>query len=152
MFEKSKARRAEREAAATAAAAEAAARQEQYVLDLYDWTISYARSIANGGFTDAHSSLALKKGERAIYSLDGVGLVESRKGPGHWQGRSQGVSVRVPGTKSMRYRVGQTKGTFVSGEEKPTRIGSGFVTVTTTRAEVAERLRFHDLRHTAAAR
>jgi len=134
MFERFKARRAERAAAATTRAAEATARQTQHVMDLYDWTISRARSIADGTFTDAESRLALKKGERAIYCLDGVGLVESRKGPGHWQGRSQGISVRVPGTKSMRYRVGQTHGTFVTGEEKPTVIDSGSVTVTTTRA------------------
>lgn len=134
MFERFKARRAERAAAAAARAAEATGRQEKHVLDLYDWTISRARSIADGSFADAESRLALKKGERAIYCLDGVGLVESRKGPGHWQGRSQGVSVHVPGTKSMRYRVGQTKGTFVIGEEKPTVVDTGSVTVTTTRA------------------
>jgi len=34
----------------------------------------------------------------------------------------------------MRYRVGQTKGTVVAGEEKPTVIDSGSVSVTTTRA------------------
>jgi len=134
MFEGLKARRAERAAAAAARTAAATAQQEHHVLDLYDWTISRARSIADGTFTDAESRLALKRGERAIYSLDGVGLVESRKGPGHWQGRSQGVSVHVPGTKSMRYRVGQTHGTFVAGDEKPTVIDSGSVTVTTTRA------------------
>jgi len=134
MFEKAKARRAQREAAAAAQAAEVAAQQRQHVLDLYDWTIARARSIADGTFADADSQLVLKKGERAIYCLEDVGLVESRKGPGHWQGRSQGVSVHVPGTKSMRYRVGQTSGTFVTGEEKPTVIDSGSITVTTSRA------------------
>jgi len=134
MFEGFKARRAEREAAAHAHAAEATAQQSQYVVDLYDWTISRARSIADGTFADANSRVALKKGERAIYSLDNVGLVESRRGASHWQGRSQGVSVHIPGTKSMRYRVGQTKGTVVAGEEKPTVIDSGSVSVTTTRA------------------
>jgi hypothetical protein len=44
VFEKSKARRAEREAAAAAQAEEAAALQRQHVLDLYDWTIARARS------------------------------------------------------------------------------------------------------------
>jgi hypothetical protein len=134
VFEKSKARRAEREAETAARAASLAAQQRQHVLDLYDWTVARARSIADGTFADADSRLALKKSERVIYGLDGVGLVESRKGPGHWQGRSQGVSVHVPGTKSMRYKVGQTKGTFVAGDEKPTVIDSGSVTVTTMRA------------------
>ena len=134
MFEKAKARRAERAAASAAQRAAAAEQQHQHVLDLYDWSIVRARSIADGTFVDVASPIALKRGERAIHSLDRVGLVESRRGPGHWQGRSQGISVRVPGTKSMRYRVGQTKGTFVTGEEHPTVIDHGSVTVTTTRA------------------
>src|SRR5262245_39077791 len=134
MFEKAKARKAERAAAEATAAAERDALQREHVLNLYDWTIARARSIADGTFVDAESPVVLKKGERAIYALSGVGLVDSRRGPGHWQGRSQGVSVRVPGTKSMRYRVGATKGTFMQGEERPTVVDSGTVTVTTARA------------------
>jgi hypothetical protein len=134
MFEKWKARNAEREAVAAQRATDRKRADDQHVLDLYDWSISRAKSIADGSFSDAGSRVALKKGERAIYNLDGVGLVESRKGPGHWQGRNQGISVHVPGTRSMRYRVGATKGTYVQGEEKPTLIDSGTVTVTTTRA------------------
>jgi len=91
-------------------------------------------SIAHGTAADADSSVALKVNERAVYSVDDVGLVESRRGPGKWQGGTQGVSVHVPGTKSMRYRVGSTRGTYVSGEEKPTIIDRGSFTVTTTRA------------------
>ena len=134
MFEKWKARRAQREADAAARTAQIAAQADQHALDLYDWSITQARSIADGTFTDAETRLVLHKGERAIYSLDDVGLVESRRGPGHWQGASQGISVRVPGTKSMRYRVGQTKGTLVAGEEAPTVIDQGAITVTTIRA------------------
>ena len=102
--------------------------------DIYEWALDRTRSITDGSFGDAATTVALHRGERAVYSLDGVGLVESRKGPGHWQGGSQGVSVRVPGTKSMRYRVGQTRGTYVAGAEKPTVIDHGTFTVTTTRA------------------
>jgi hypothetical protein len=134
VFEKLKARKAERAAEAAAQRAEAERAQGQHVLDLYDWSISRAKSIADGSFVDVDSGVVLKKGERAIYTLDGVGLVESRRGPGHWQGRSQGVSVRVPGTKSMRYRVGANQGTYVQGDEKPTLIDTGTVTVTTARA------------------
>jgi hypothetical protein len=134
LFEKFRERRAERAAAVAARAAETERAQQQHVLDLYDWSIARARSIADGTFADATSRVVLKQGERAIFTLDGVGLVESRRGPGHWQGGSQGVSVRVPGTKSMRYRVGTTKGTYVQGDEKPTSIDSGALTVTTTRA------------------
>jgi len=78
--------------------------------------------------------IALKRGERAFLTVAGAILIETRRGPGHWNGASQGVSVRVPGTKSMRYRVGASKGTFVPGDESPTPIDQGSFTITTTRA------------------
>jgi hypothetical protein len=78
--------------------------------------------------------VVLQRGERMFTSMNGAALVEPRRGPGHWEGRSQGVSVHVPGTKSMRYRVGASKGTFVQGVESPTAIDSGVFTLTTTRA------------------
>ena len=75
-------------------------------------------------------------GERGpvLGTAQGVGLVETRRQSGHYQGSSRGVSVRVPGTRSMRYRVGATRGTFVAGAETPTNIDTGSFTVTSTRA------------------
>jgi hypothetical protein len=61
-------------------------------------------------------------------------LIETRRGAGRWQGASQGVSVRVPGTKSMRYRVGQSRGTFVPSDESPTQIDIGTFALTNQRA------------------
>jgi len=61
-----------------------------------------------------------------------VGLVESRRGKGHYQGGSSGFSFRV--AKGVNYRIGATKGTFVQGEEKLTPIDSGNLVVTTQRA------------------
>jgi hypothetical protein len=134
MFEKIKARRAA-EAAARAERGRAESEQQlEQQRQIYQWSIARVRSIADGSFADAPTSMALKRGERSIYAHDEVGLVESRKGPGHWHGASQGVSIRVPGTKSMRYRVGQTRGSYISGEERPTVIDHGSVVVTTTRA------------------
>ena len=134
MFEKRKARRAAEAAAkAEQARAEQAAEHERE-RGVYAWALDRTRSIAEGTFADATTTIALHRGERAVYALDDVGLVESRRGPGHWQGGSQGVSVRVPGTKSMRYRVGQTRGTYVAGADKPTVIDRGTFTITTTRA------------------
>src|SRR3954454_8948869 len=78
--------------------------------------------------------VSLHKGERFLSSVNGAILIETRRGAGHWQGASQGVSVRVPGTKSMRYRVGQTKGTFVPGDESPTEIDVGTFALTDQRA------------------
>jgi len=81
--------------------------------------------------------IILKTGERMLATISGATLVEPRRGPGHWDGRSQGVSVHVPGTRSMRYRIGASHGTFVQGVEKPTGIDTGTFTLTTTRAVFA---------------
>src|SRR5262249_22589818 len=78
--------------------------------------------------------LHAKAGERLFLSAEGAFLIEPRRGPGHYEGASQGVSVHVPGTKSMRYRVGATRGTFVQGEEKPTPIDQGTFVITDQRA------------------
>lgn len=78
--------------------------------------------------------LQLKTGERPFFVVHGAALIEPRRGAGHWEGRSSGLSVRVPGTKSVRYRVGATKGTYASGEERPTAIDTGTTTITNQRA------------------
>jgi hypothetical protein len=75
-----------------------------------------------------------KRDERVYLCLDGAALIEPRREAGHWEGRSQGVSVRVPGTKSMRYRVGASHGTYVQGVERPTPIDSGQFVITDQRA------------------
>ena len=81
--------------------------------------------------------VVLKRGERMYCSVGGAALGEMRSGGGQWQGGSQGVSVRIPGTKSMRYRVGQTKGAYVKNPEQLTAIDSGVFTVTNQRAVFA---------------
>lgn len=73
----------------------------------------------------------LKSGEFAYLVLNGVGMVEPRRGPSKWVGGSQGVSFKV--SKNMRYRVGQTRGHVVQGEEKPTVIDIGVGVVTNKR-------------------
>jgi len=78
--------------------------------------------------------ITLHKGERFFSAVTGAILIETRRGAGHWQGANQGVSVRVPGTASMRYRIGQTKGSFVPGDESPTPIDEGTFALTNQRA------------------
>ena len=78
--------------------------------------------------------IILKAGERMLASVSGATLIEPRKGPGHWEGRSHGVSVHVPGTRSMRYRLGASHGTFVQGVEHPAVVDVGTFTLTTARA------------------
>jgi Protein of unknown function (DUF2510) len=77
-------------------------------------------------------ALQLKHGELVVVQVEPVGLVESRRGPGHYQGGSSGFSFRV--AKGINYRIGATKGSFVQGEERLEPIDSGTLVVTTTRA------------------
>jgi hypothetical protein len=79
------------------------------------------------------SPVALKPGERIYFVLKGAALIEPRSAGGHWEGRTQGVSFRVPGTKSMRYRVGANKGHYVRDGERPTPIDEGTAVVTDKR-------------------
>src|ERR1700682_5764264 len=75
--------------------------------------------------------LALKKGESAFQVLEGSALIEPRRLPGHWEGRSQGFSFKV--AKGVRYRVGTSKGHYVQGDEVPTPIDTGTLTITDQR-------------------
>jgi hypothetical protein len=51
--------------------------------------------------------------------------------PGHWQGGYSGFSFRI--AKGVRYHVGGTRGSYAQGEEVPTPIDTGTVTVTDQR-------------------
>ena len=78
-------------------------------------------------------NIVVKAGESIYCHVTDAVLVEPKKGPGQWNGRSQGLSMPIPGTR-LRYRVGASKGTFEQGEEKPTPFDTGTFTVTSTRA------------------
>src|SRR5579859_6504495 len=88
--------------------------------------------VAEGEGGVADPPIALKKGERGLLVVNGAGLFESRRGPGQFVGRSQGVSIPL-GHSGVRYRVGQSRGHYVQGTEEPTVIDSGTVVVTNQR-------------------
>src|ERR1700682_1731780 len=75
--------------------------------------------------------IALKKDESAFQVLEGSALIEPRRLPGHWEGRSKGVSFKV--AKGVRYRVGTSKGHYIQGDEVPTPIDTGTLTITNQR-------------------
>jgi hypothetical protein len=81
------------------------------------------------------SGLLLKTGEAEFARITGVGLLEDRRGPGSWQGHSSGVSIPVGtlGGRSVRYRVGATRGHYVQGTPHPTAIDTGTVFITNQR-------------------
>ena len=76
-------------------------------------------------------SLQLKRDETVFGLLRGCALIEPRRGPGHYQGGYQGFSFKI--AKGVRYHVGGSRGTFVQGEERPTPIDNGTVTITSQR-------------------
>lgn len=81
------------------------------------------------------TEIMLKPGELRIARVMDAQLIEPRRGRGHWQGRSSGVSVPVGslGGRSVRYRVGGTRGTYVQGEPLDTAIDTGTVHITNQR-------------------
>ncbi|MGA8922075.1 MAG: hypothetical protein WB682_02940, partial [Candidatus Dormiibacterota bacterium] len=70
-----------------------------------------------------------------FYKVTGAALVEERRGPTQWRGGSHGVSFPIGsiGGRSIRYRVGATRGHIVQGTPSPTAIDSGTIFVTNQR-------------------
>ena len=90
-------------------------------------------SLAQGqDSTDPDWPLMLRPGERLFSTLTGGGLFEPRREPGHWSGRSAGVSVPT-GVAGIRVRVGKSAGTFAEGAETPTVIDTGNTSITSER-------------------
>jgi hypothetical protein len=120
--------------AAEKAAREAAASAARVALlqDLLDQARTF-QGVTGDEAAEA-SPVPLKRDERLLLCVQGAALIEPRKRAGHWEGRSQGVSVPVPGLRGVRYRVGASRGTYVQGEEVPTPVDIGSFTVTTARA------------------
>ncbi len=125
MFQKH--REKKEQAAHEAAVADWAARRSA-AAELLDYVQTYRG--------EPTSDLVLKKGEALFAKIDQVSLVEDRRGPGQWQGRSQGVSIPVGsiGGHSIRYHVGGSRGHYVSGTPIPTAIDTGTLFVTNRRA------------------
>jgi hypothetical protein len=83
------------------------------------------------GFTntqDPSLALPLHGDERALLVVHGAQLVAPRRLPGHWIGGNTGFTFHV--TKGVNYRVGATRGTYVSGEEQPEVVDTGVATFT----------------------
>ncbi len=92
-------------------------------------------AMAQRNIDSSASALMLKKDELLLVQAEGVGLVEDRRGAGHWQGASQGVSFpigKIAG-RSVRYRVGTTRGHFVQGQPVPTMVDKGTMSITNQR-------------------
>lgn len=113
-------------------AAEAAARSAEAHRVLRDAIVKLIAQAEGQEAEEPDWPLVLKPGERLVSAVQDGGLFEPRRGPGHWSGRSAGVSVPVPDTR-IRVRVGKSAGTYVLGAEAPTLIDTGNISITTQR-------------------
>ena len=124
MFEKSK------ERAAANALAEATAAWNQHVA-----SVQSLIDIITGSKVLETNGLMLKSGEVLLGQVQNVGLIQERSDGGHWQGASQGFSIPIGSIKgrSVRYRVGATRGHYVQGQPHPTAVDHGTLSITDQR-------------------
>ena len=134
MFEEFKAKRAAAQAAKTQQTALAKAQQE-----LNDWQkqVDSVQALIATAQADgvAPDGLALHRGEQCFGTLTSCSLIEERKGQGHFVAGSAGVSIpigKIAG-RSIRYRVGTTRGHYVAGTPSPTAIATGTLSITDQR-------------------
>lgn len=111
-----------------------------YQDDLARWSLErgeYAELLeAAQGFTgSACEEIVLGAGESVFYKVTGAALIEERRGQGRYQGRSTGVSIPVGSIagRSVRYRVGASRGHYVQGAPTLTAIDTGTAYITSKR-------------------
>jgi hypothetical protein len=77
----------------------------------------------------------LGAGEALFLKATNTALIEDRRGQGHYEGHSTGVSIPIGSVagRSVRYRVGANKGHYVQGTPTPTAIDTGSIYVTNKR-------------------
>jgi hypothetical protein len=99
--------------------------------DAYATLVTLAETYAG----EPSSNIMLKPGEAVFGAVSNVALVEDRRGAGEWKGRSQGFSIPIAsvGGRSIRYRVGSSRGHFQQGAPTPTAIDVGTVFITNRR-------------------
>lgn len=124
MFEKRKAEKAAREHGA----ALASWTQQR---DGYAHLVDVAQNF--GGSTT--TEIMLKPGEALFYKVSNTALVEERAGKGHYQGASAGVSIPIGSVhgRSVRYRVGATRGHYVQGAPVQAAVDTGTTYITNQR-------------------
>ena len=121
---------------------EAERAEHQFQAELADWqaqhdALAEQLNLAEHFTGDTTSDqLVLQRGEALFALVTGASLVEDRSRGGQWQGRSSGVSFPIGsiGGRSIRYRVGGTRGHYVQGTPVPTAIDVGTFFITDKRA------------------
>ena len=114
--------------------------QEEYQAALQNWQAQHDEytemlRLAQANYGAQTDEIMLKAGEHVVAKVTSTSLVEDRRGRGTYSGASHGVSIPVAtlGGRSVRYRVGQTRGHYVQGEPTPTAIDNGTCFITNQR-------------------
>jgi hypothetical protein len=99
-----------------------------------DHLLAWADQVRQGTVVDS-SGFITKPNEVLVLSLPRASLVEERSLGGHFASGSQGFSIPVGSIagRSVRYRVGRTKGHYVKGTPTPTAIDHGTLVITSAR-------------------
>jgi hypothetical protein len=92
-------------------------------------------ALARGTAAIPSSLLVLERGETVVGTVSGTGLIEIRRSGGHYQGGSTGLSIPVGkvGGRSVRYRVGATRGHYVQGAPHAESVDHGTMSITSQR-------------------
>lgn len=110
---------------------------EAYQKALAEWQAQrdgYARLLelaeTFNGTSDAEIMLGRDEALSLFYKVTGASLIEERRGRGTYKGASQRVSIPIGIVhgRSVRYRVGQTRGHYEQGAPTPIDTGTVFVT------------------------
>ncbi len=113
----------------------------KYEADLGAWEarrdqITDVLQLATSGRGDEGSDLILKPGESVFGVVEKASLIEERRGRGTYTGGSSGFSIPIAsvGGRSIRYRVGSTRGHYVQGDPYPAAVDQGQLVLTNQRA------------------
>jgi hypothetical protein len=113
---------------------------EKYQHDLAHWqelhdSTAETLELAQSYRGETTSELMLKTGETVYGTVTSAGLIEERRGAGHYTGGSTGVSIPIGsiGGHAIRYHVGATRGHYVQAPPVPTAIDHGTVFITNQR-------------------
>jgi hypothetical protein len=114
--------------------------EELYKSELEAWQsehdeLSSALRAAQSRQGSPSSDIVLKRGEAVFATVSNASLVEDRRGAGHYAGGSSGFSIPVGsvGGRSVRYRVGASRGHYVQGNLHPEAVDKGKLVITNQR-------------------
>ncbi len=113
---------------------------EEYEVELSKWTLQHKQlssdlTLAEGYAGTITSEILLRQNEKLYGKFIHTGLVESHSSGGHYRGGSAGISVPVGSIKgrSVRVRVGQSRGTYTKAAPEQSLIDRGVTYITDQR-------------------